>query len=201
MFYVVWARDNWYQNHAITSAFEKMCKSKLLNSKSKKLSYPNANADATRKCKTLPLSTIGLPLINLDETRPELRSSCNTINSRQITRCKDDGSQSKTVAEGSSVKWEVGSDSDFVGVCIDIEVLDLGDDGCILLIDEDELEVIAIVTPRLRDTTLWDGEAEVNVLVSRLDVCCVDIQSTEHLEVDGVEVGAGAWDDEVLVEG
>jgi len=53
----------------------------------------------------------------------------------------------------------------------------------------------------LRNPTRWDGEAEVDILNLRLNVRRVNIQDSEHLEVDGVDVGAGAWDNEVLVEG
>lgn len=155
------------------------------------------NADASRKCKK---SHIRHPLVNLDQARPKLGCCCNAINSRQITRCKNNSSDGKAVAEVSLVKWEDGSDGDLSSMSIDIDLLDLGDLWDVLLVDEDEFETRAVRLPFWSKTGAWDLEAEVDVLNLRLDVICLDGQGTEDFEVDGVEVGAGAWDDEVLVE-
>jgi len=86
---------------------------------------------------------------------------------------------------------------------IDVDALELGDSWGVLLVDVDELEAGAVGLPGGIKTAFGDLEAELDGLGLRLDVAGVglDGQSTEDLEVDGVEVGAGAWDDEVLVQG
>ncbi len=83
---------------------------------------------------------------------------------------------------------------------IDIDLLDLGDKWHVLLVDEDKLEARAVRFPLWSKTGRWDLEAEVDILDLRLDIIGLDSQGTEHFEVDGVQVRAGAWDDEVLVE-
>lgn len=84
---------------------------------------------------------------------------------------------------------------------IDIDLLNLGDKWDVLLVDEDKFETRAVRFPLWSKTSRWDLEAEVDILDLRLDIIGLDSQSTEHIEVDGFQVRAGAWDDEVLVEG
>ena len=69
------------------------------------------------------------------------------------------------------------------------------------MVDKDEFEARAVRFPLWRKTRGWDPEAEVDILDLRLDIIGLDSQRTEHFEVDGVQVRAGALDDEVLVEG
>jgi len=143
------------------------------------------------------------PLVNLNETWPELGRRGHTINSRQISAgWVYDRRKSETIAEGSGVEWEERREGDLPGVEIDVNPLELGDGGSVLLVDVDELEAGAVGLPLRLETGLGDLEAELDGLGLRLDVAGVglDGQGTEDFEVDGVEVGAGAGDDEVLVE-
>lgn len=67
------------------------------------------------------------------------------------------------------------------------------DDRNGLAVEEDESQLV-----NLEETEIGLSERELYVLGLRLDASCLDSESLEGLERDGIDVGARAWNDESL---
>ena len=134
-------------------------------------------------------------LLDLDQTRPKLGGRSDISGVGEGARSLDNGGNGQAEHQ-VLLEGKVGGESDSA-VGADLGAGDGLDDGDILLVDQDQAE--ALVLGPLRVGT-GGGEGELQLLVLGLDVRGEDVQSAEDGEVDGVAVGAGAGDDEVLVQ-
>jgi hypothetical protein len=136
-------------------------------------------------------------LINLNQTWAE-----ESVLSDGISRCEwtaglGDSRNGETVAEGARIEWEGSIEGN--SCAIDLDVLDLLNDRSVLLVDVDQGQrsrvargpVGGVGSDRERDSLAVNDDIRSSE----------DAQRCEDRQLDDVGVGAGAWDDEHLVQG
>jgi len=157
-----------------------------------------------------PSSVSNLPLsflVDLDETRGEQAVAGNCASVCEWTSALCDGGDGEAVQE-VLLEGEEGVECD--DGALDLDVLELLNDGGVLLVDVDEGNAVPVVlgvvgVGTLGDDTLagkegLDVEAELEGLVLGVNDLGVEVEDAEDLEVDHVGVGARVGDNETLVQ-
>lgn len=150
---------------------------------------------------------LNLTLVDVDQTGTGDGSLGDVNHVAEITSRWDQSSDCQALAEGGAVEWEEGFERDGdLSVDIDLDVLEILDDWDVLLVDVDERQsrpIVVVSLPLRLDCVLArDVEAECNVLRLGLNTLGLDGERGVDDDVLGdlVEVGAGTWDNEHLVQ-
>ena len=139
-------------------------------------------------------------LIYLNQTGAKDSISCNSICCRKWPSAVRHSRNRQAISKRSWVKWKLSLEGNSKVLKIDLNVLKLLDNRGVLLVNPDKGQAGAVRVPRTGNSAGGNDNAELDVLRLGLDVLSFNDERVEDGEVDCANVGAGAGNNEVLVQ-